>query len=397
MTTSPAPVLDSILKFTVGNAGGAPGVVAMATDRQGNFYEGAAGVRQLGMPQPMTTDSVMLLASCTKAVTGVAVMQLVEEGLVSLDDVASRYVPDIGQCQVLTGFDAAGQPQLRAPARDITLRHLMLHTAGFCYEFFSADEARYRAAAGVPSIFSSCYDAIKTVLIHDPGERWSYGPNIDWLGKVVEAVRGQSLGAVFRERIFAPLGMQDTGFEMSPSMRARLAVVHQRAPDGSLTALPELVLPQPPLMDMGGHGLYATIGDYMKFIRMMLNDGAGPHGRVLAADTVAAMSRNGLGDLKCGAWETAMPPLANSGDFFPGVSKSWAYTFQVNDEAFPTGRPAGSLSWAGIANCFYWIDRQSGIGGMWGSQVLPFMDIGSYPGFVEFESAVYRARASSPR
>jgi methyl acetate hydrolase len=384
--------LDSILRFTVGNAGGAPGVVAMATDRHGNFYEGAAGVRQLGMPQPMTTDSVMLLASCTKAVTGVAVMQLVEEGLVSLDDVASRYVPDLAGCKVLTGFDSAGQPQLRAPSREITLRHLMLHTAGLCYEFFSADEARYRAVAGVPSIFSSCYDAIKTVLIHDPGERWSYGPNIDWLGKVVEAVRGQSLGTVFSERIFAPLGMQDTGFEMSPSMRARLAVVHQRAPDGSLAALPELVLPQPPLMDMGGHGLYATVGDYMKFIRMILNDGAGPHGRVLTADTVAAMSRNGLGDLKCGAWETAMPPLANSGDFFPGLSKSWAYTFQVNDEAFPTGRPAGSLSWAGIANCFYWIDRQTGIGGMWGSQVLPFLDIGSYPGFVEFESAVYRGR-----
>ena len=383
--------LDRILGYTVGNAGGAPGVVAMATDRSGNFYEGAAGRRQLGAEAPMTTDSVMLLASCTKAITGTAVMQLVEEGLVALDDPARKYVPDIGECRVLTGFDAAGTPQLRAPARDITLRHLMLHTAGLCYEFFSAEEARYRAIAGVPSIFASCYDAIRSVLIHDPGEGWSYGPNIDWLGRIVEVLREKSLGEVFRERIFAPLGMQDIGFEMSASMRARLAVIHQRAPDGTLAAVPDLVLPQPPLMDMGGHGLYATVGEYMKFIRMMLNDGIGPHGRVLARQTVAAMVQNGLGDLKCGAWTTSMPPLANSGDFFPGLPKSWAYTFQVIDEDAPTGRPAGSLHWAGIANCYYWIDRQNGLGGMWGTQVLPFLDIGSYPGFVDFESAIYRA------
>jgi len=392
MSATLRSTLDSILRYTTGNAGGAPGVIAMATDRQGNFYEGAAGRRQLGQDAPMTTDSVMLLASCTKAVTGVAIMQLVEEGLVALDDPARKYVPEIGECQVLTGFDAAGKPQLRAPKRDITLRHLMLHTSGLVYEFFSADEARYRAAAGVPSIFSSCFDAIRSVMIFDPGERWAYGPNIDWLGKIVENVRGKALGAVFRERIFDPLGMQDIGFEMSPAMRARLAVIHQRAPDGGLTPLPELVLPQPPVMDMGGHGLYATIGEYMKFIRMMLNDGAGPHGRVLAPQTVAAMAQNGLGALKCAAWESSMPPLANSGDFFPGLPKSWAYTFQVIEEDAPTGRPAGSLHWAGIANCYYWIDRKNGIGGMWGSQVLPFMDIGSYPGFIEFESAVYRAR-----
>jgi methyl acetate hydrolase len=392
MTMPLEAVLDSILNFTVANAGGAPGVVAMATGRDGNFYEGAAGRRQLGQPQSMTTDSVMLLASCTKAVTGVAIMQLVEEGKVKLDDPAKKYVPAIGECQVLTGFDAAGNPQLRAPKRDITLRHLMLHTSGFVYEFFSADEARYRQALGIPTIFSSCDDAIRTCLLFDPGEAWGYGPGIDWLGKIVEAVRDKSLGAVFRERIFNPLGMQDIGFEMTPAMRERLVPIHQRAPDGALAAVPEIVLPQPPLMDMGGHGLYATIGEYMKFIRMMLNDGNGPHGRVLAAATVEEMSRNGLGELKCSAWQSAAPPLAHSGDVFPGTSKSRAYTFQVNDEDLPTGRPAGSLAWAGIANCYYWIDRRNGIGGMWGSQVLPFMDVGSYPGFVEFESAVYRDR-----
>ena len=393
MSTSLTAKLDSVLARACESAGGVPGVVAMATDRNGNFYEGAHGVRQLGAATPMTTDTVIMMASCTKALTGVAVMQLVEEGLVSLDDPAKRYVPSIAELQVLTGFDAAGQPQLRPPVRDITLRHLMLHTSGLCYEFFSSDEARFRTVRGLPSVFASNEDAISTCLIHDPGEAWSYGTNIDWLGSIVEAVRGARLGEVMRDRIFQPLGMTETGFEMTPDMAARRAIVHQRAPDGQLTPVPELALPQPPVKDMGGHGLYATTGDYMKFIRMMLNDGNGPHGRVLKAETVAAMARNGLGELKTGAWQSAVPSLANSGDLFPGYSKSWALTFQYNDEPLPTGRAAGSLSWAGIANCYYWIDRQGGIGGMWCTQVLPFLDIASWPACVEFETTVYRSRA----
>ena len=117
------------------------------------------------------------------------------------------------------------------------------------------------------------------------------------------------------------------------------------------------MLPQPPVMDMGGHGLYGTTGEYMKFIRMILNDGNGTYGRVLKAETVAARAQNGLGTLKVPGWQTSMPTLSNSGDFFPGASKSWAYSFQVNDHQLPTGRTAGSLSWAGLANSFYWIDR----------------------------------------
>ena len=381
---------DAILSNTVGSAGGAPGVVAMATDRERNFYEGARGVRELGKDQPMTTDTVMLIASCTKAVTGTAIMQLVEEGKMSLDDVARRYVPEIAECQVLTGFDANGEPLLRAPKTDITLRHLMLHTAGFSYEFMSADELRYRTVKGLPSILDSVFAGIRSVLLHDPGERWTYGVNIDWLGRVVEAVRGKRLGEVMQERIFAPLGMVDIGFTLSPAMQSRRATIHERAADGKLTPAPALVLPQPPDMDMGGGALYASVGEYMKFIRMLLNDGAGPHGRVLQADTVQQMARNGLGRLHSGGWTSSLPGLTNSGEFFPGLPKSWAYTFQVNDEPTPSGRPAGQLMWAGLTNMFYWVDRQNGIGGMWGSQILPFLDIASYPGFVNFETAVYR-------
>jgi len=381
---------DTILTYTVERAGGAPGVVAMATDAKANIYEGAAGVRELGKPGPMTTDSVMLLASCTKAVTGVALMQLVEEGAVALSDPAREYVPEIAEIQVLDGFDKAGRAVLRPPACDITLDHLMLHTSGFSYDFFSADLLRFRTERNIPSVLSCTRESIKDALLHDPGARWTYGNGIDWVGLVVEAIRGKKLGEVFAERIFAPLDMVDIAFTMTPSMRERLVPIHQRAANGELCPQPEVVLPQPPQMEMGGAGLYATIGEYMKFIRMILNDGAGPQGRVLKAETVAAMAQNGLGDLKSGAWVSSNPALANDGDFFPGLSKSWSYTFQVNDEPAPTGRPAGQLSWAGLANTFYWIDRQNGIGGMWGSQILPFQDVASYPGYVDFESAVYR-------
>nr|WP_308645922.1 serine hydrolase [Ottowia beijingensis] len=147
-------------------------------------------------------------------------------------------------------------------------------------------------------------------------------------------------------------------------------------------------------MDMGGHGLYATVGEYMKFIRMMLNDGAGPHGRVLKPETVQAMSRDGLAPmgLSTGGWTTSIPSLSNTGEFFPGSPKGWAYTFLTNRERTPSGRAAGSLMWAGLANCYYWIDRASGIGGYWATQILPFQDAVSYPGFVEFETTVYHHR-----
>jgi methyl acetate hydrolase len=185
---------DTVLANTVGSAGGAPGVVAMVTDRQRNIYEGVAGKRELGGDAPMTTDSVMAIFSTTKALTGVTLLQLVEEGRVRLTDPVKQYVPEIAEIQVLEGFDADGQPRLRAPKRDITLDDLMLHTAGFSYEFFSHDDLKFRNATGVPTVVSSTFASVRTVLLFDPGERWGYGVNLDWAGKVVEAVRGKRLG-----------------------------------------------------------------------------------------------------------------------------------------------------------------------------------------------------------
>ena len=193
-----------------------------------------------------------------------------------------------------------------------------------------------------------------------------------------------------RERIFEPLDMHDTGFELKQGQRPRKASTHNRGTDGTMTAAPDFELPPDPEQHMGGHGLYSTVGDYLKFIRMILCDGKSPNGDVvLRPETVAKMASNGLGHLKVTALPGAIPSLSNDAEFFPGMPKSWGYTWMINDEKAPTGRPAGELAWAGLANLYYWIDRSNGIGGFWATQILPFVDPISLPGYFAFEKAVY--------
>ncbi len=380
---------DAILNGVVGATPGVPGVVAMATDRTANIYEGAAGVRTMGAQQPMTTDTVFAIFSTTKAVTGTAALQLVEDGLLDLDAPARTYVPEIGALQVIEGFDASGAPKLRGPKRDITTKMLLLHTAGLGYDFFNETYNRLAQEQGLPSVITASKAALRTPLLFDPGERWEYGSNMDWCGQVIEAIAGKRLGEVCQERIFKPLGMSDTTFEITDALRARCAGMHARGADGSLAPMP-FELTNTPEIHMGGHGLYSTVGDYMKFIRMWLNDGDGPHGRVLKPETVAMAVRNHLGDKKIRVLPGVIPSLSNDAEFFPGLSKSWSYSFMVNDEAAPTGRPAGAIGWAGLANLFYWIDRENGVGGFWATQILPFADPASFTGYMDFETALYR-------
>lgn len=365
-----------------------PGIVATVTRSDGTLYEGASGVRSTAGETPMSIDTVFCMFSTTKAVTSTAVLQCVEEGLVDLDAPASEYVPEIAELQVAEGVDADGAPVLRAPSTPITTRMLLLHTAGLGYSFFSDLYARLLADTGQPDIIGATRACLMSPLLFEPGTRFNYGTNIDWAGLVVEAVRGKRLGEVMAERIFAPLGMHDSAFTMTASMKARLADIHQRA-DGALTPN-GLVLPQDPEVHMGGHGLYSTMPDYTRFLRMWLRDGEGEHGRVLQPATVAAAAVNGLGELKVSTMKTSIPALSHDAEFFPGQTKSWAYSFMVNDEQAPTGRNAGSLSWAGLANLYYWIDREADVAGIWGSQVLPFMDPAAVDNYLQFETAVYR-------
>ncbi len=380
---------DAILQQAVSGEPRVPGVVAMATDRSGTVYEGCAGQRTLGEHAAVTMDTVFAICSATKAITGTAVLQLVEEGKLDLDAPAKLYVPEIGKLKVLEGFDDAGQPRLRAPKRDVTTRMLMLHTAGFGYDIFNEQYRRLAEAHGQPSVLTASKASLDTPLLFDPGERWEYGSNMDWAGQVVEGITGKRLGEVMAERIFAPLEITSTAFTMTPSMRSRLARVHQRGDDGSLTPMLDFELPQQPEVQMGGHGLYATVGDYCRFIRMWLNDGVGENGRVLRAETIRAAEKNGLGDEKIRLLPGVIPALSHDAEFFPGLPKSWALSFMVNDVAAPTGRPAGALGWAGLANLFYWIDRKNGIGGFWATQILPFGDPVSFSAYLAFETAVY--------
>jgi methyl acetate hydrolase len=381
---------DTILNRVVTSNPRVPGVVAMVTDRQRNIYEGAAGKRRLDRDANMTTDTVFAIFSTTKAITGTAALQLVEEGKLDLDAPAKNYAADIGKLQVIEGFSDSGEPRLRAPKRDITTRMLLLHTAGMGYDFFNETYNRLAQEKGQPSVITASKKALMTPLLFDPGDKWEYGSNLDWCGQVIEGITGKRLGEVFKTRIFEPLGMRDTTFELTDALRQRAAGMHARNADGSLTPM-DFELPSQPEVHMGGHGLYSTVGDYMRFIRMWLNDGAGEHGRVLKAETVRMAEKNQLGDKKVTMLPGVIPTLSNDAEFFPGLPKSWALTFMVNDDEAPTGRPAGALGWAGLANLFFWIDRKNGFGGFWATQILPFADPASFGGYVDFETALYNS------
>ena len=380
--------IDKILSQAV-DSKALPGVVAVAATDKGVVYEGAFGRRQIDKPAPMTLDTVVWIASMTKAITATAAMQLVERGKLSLERPASEVLPALGAVKVLEGFDAAGQPRLRAPKRPITLRHLLTHTAGYSYEIWNPSIAQFQEATGTPGITSCTNAALGTPLVFDPGDKWEYGIGIDWAGKMVEAISGQTLDRYFQDNIFGPLGMKDTSFKLSPSQRARLSAVHQRGADGTLAAI-EFEIPQEPEFHMGGGGLYGTAGDYLTFCRMILSDGTLNGASVLQKGTVALMAQNHIGALEIGVFKTAIPPLSNDLELFPGMSKKWGLSFLINTQTAPTGRSANSLAWAGLANTYFWIDRTKRVCGVFLSQLFPFYDDTAIDVLGRFETAVYQ-------
>jgi CubicO group peptidase (beta-lactamase class C family) len=330
----------------------------------------------------------MFIASMTKPVTGVAAMQLVEQGKLSLDEPAAKLIPALGEVKVLDGWDAQGRPRLREAKGVITLRKLLTHTSGYVYDIWNADMNRYLEVTGLPRAGSGRNIALTAPLAFDPGERWEYGIGIDWAGKMVEAASGMRLGAYVRENIFGPLGMESTAYRISPSMRERLAKVHQRNDDGGLTVT-DFEVNQEPEFEPGGGGLYSTAGDYLRFMRMILNGGSGNGNRLLRPETVELMSRNSIGDLRVTLLPASKPALSRDAEFFAGTPKTWGLTFMINEADAPTGRPAGSLAWAGLANTYFWIDAKNGIAGVLMAQVLPFVDAKALALFYAFEKGVY--------
>jgi methyl acetate hydrolase len=365
-----------------------PGVVAIAASSKETIYQAAFGKRDLSKDDAMTLDSVFWIASMTKAVTAAAGMQLVEQGKLSLDAPVGKVLPDLASPQVMEGFDASGQPKLRPAKNPITLRHLMTHTAGFAYDMWNGDMVQYLEKTGTPGVTTCQNAALKTPLMTDPGTRWEYGTNIDFVGKAVEAASGQRLDAYLRDHMFTPLGMTDTGFKIGDAQRKRLVGMHARGPDGSLAPIP-FELEQNPEFHMGGGGLYGTAADYIKFTQMILNKGSGNGNQLLKPETVATMGQNHIGDINMGKMNSAVAFATNDVDLYPDMVKKWGLSFLINTARTPEGRSPGSLAWAGLANTYYWIDPARDVTGVILMQVLPFADGKCLEAFAGFERGVY--------
>jgi methyl acetate hydrolase len=376
--------VDQALRQAV-DARTVPGVVAIAATDKGIVYEGAFG-------PSITADSVFWIASMTKAITATACMRLVEQGKLQLEQPMGKLLPQLESPKVLEGFDASGTPKLRPAKRPITLRHLLTHTAGFTYSIWSEPMTQFEKVTGTPFIGECKNASFNAPLMFDPGDRWEYGINMDWVGKAVEAASDQSLEVYFRENIFTPLGMTDTGFLIGSAHKARVVPMFTRQSDGSLKPM-EFEMPQRPEFFMGGGALFSTPRNYIAFLQMLLHDGTFNGAQVLKPETVALMRQNHIGDLNVVTLKTVHPESSNDANLFPGMQQKWGLSFDINTEPGPAGRSAGSLAWAGLFNTYFWLDPTKRVTGTIMTQLLPFADAQVLKLFAKFESGLYAAIA----
>ena len=362
-----------------------PGVVALITDRERVLYQGAFGVADVATGRPLTTDALFRIASMTKPVTSLALMQLVEQGRLGLDDPAEKYLPELAGLKVLESFDAAtGAYQLRPASRPATVKHFLTHTSGLAYTFTSATWRDFKPRAGETYPFGG-------PLLFDPGERWHYSTSTDVVGRLVEVISGQKLEDYFRQYIFAPLKMDDTSYNVPEVKGPRLVAQQQRAGERMDGAI-ELQKPQPGLTiaaPVGGGGLASTASDYGRFMRMLLNGGALDGVRVLKAETVALMGQNHIGAVSVPALKAALPRSADFTFIADGRDK-WGLGFLITADQVPGKRSPGSLSWGGINNTFFWIDPTRGIAGVIMMQYLPFADAKALAVYDAFERGAYQ-------
>jgi methyl acetate hydrolase len=369
--------IDTLLRTAVEQKR-VPMAVAMIADARGVVYEQAAGAGK---------DTIFGIASMTKPITSVAVMQLVEAGQVKLDEPAATYLPELGAVRVLDGGT------LRPPKSPITVRHLLTHTAGFGYEFMNREVFDLVSKKEVPSMMAGGEGFLKAPLLFDPGTRWEYGISTDWLGKVVERVSGRSLEVYFREKIFDPLDMPDSFFSVPPDKQSRLAAMFQRKEDGSLTRQPRQP-PKPGEFLSGGGGLHSTASDYLRFVRALMGGGQLGQRRILSEESVAMMGKNQIGDLTIRPFPSLIPQLSTDGAALPGALDKFGLGFALNTGSAGTPRGANTLSWAGIFNTFFWIDREKHVGAVLMSQMLPGLDPGPLKLLEDFDRTVYAWRAA---
>lgn len=363
---------------------GVPGAVALVTGPDGVLWEGAAGVADVASRRPMALDTMFRIASMTKAVASVALMQLVEAGEIELDDAVAKFLPEVESLPVVEAFDAkTGDYKVRPARTTMTVRHALTHTTGLGYPFTSDTLRDLKPRKGDSFPFGG-------PLLFDPGTRWWYGTSTDVVGRLVEVISGRDLEAYFREHIFAPLGMHDTSYDVPEAKAGRLVAAHQRA-GGRADGAIERLEPQPGLTikyKIGGGGLHSTVRDYGRFLRAYLAGGSLGGVRILRPETVALMSENHIGDLGVPAQRSFLSRSADFSFIADGRDK-WGLGFLINADRTPGKRAAGSLAWAGINNSYFWIDPASGIAGTIMMQFLPFADPNALAVYDAFERAVY--------
>jgi CubicO group peptidase (beta-lactamase class C family) len=362
-----------------------PGVVAMAADRKGVIYQGAFGMADLAEARPVRLDSMFRIASMTKAITSVAAMQLVEQGRLRLDDPAEKYLPQLAKLPVLESFDAAtGGYTLRPSSRPITARHLFTHTSGLGYPFTSPIVRDFKPRPGETYPVGP--------LVFEPGEQWLYSTSTEWLGSLVEAISGEPLEGYFRTHILDPLGMYDSHYYVPREKEGRLVTVHRRQPDGSLTR-EAVQAPTTGFPRHGGGGMTSTASDYLRFARMLLGGGELDGARILSTDSVDTMAQNHIGLIGVPAHKTALPERSEDFSFIADGRDKWGLGFLITADTVPGKRSAGSLSWGGINNTYFWIDRARGITGVILMQFLPFADRKALALLDAFERGIYRIAA----
>jgi methyl acetate hydrolase len=363
-----------------------PGVVVLVTDRKGVLYENAFGVADVATGRQLKTDALFRIASMTKPITTTALMQLVEQGKIGLDDPAEKYLPELKNPKVVESFDAkTGDYKLRPAASAPLVRHFLTHTSGLAYPFTSAIWRDFKPHAGETYPFGG-------PMLFDPGERWHYSTSIDVVGRLVEVVSGQKLEDYFHDHIFVPLKMNDTSYNVPVAKGPRLVAQQQR--DGAKMDGP-VVLQIPPLVGLtiaepiGGGGLASTADDYGRFMRMILNGGELDGARVLKAETVKLMGENHIGMVSVPALKTALPRSADFSFIADGRDK-WGYGFLITVDQVSGKRSPGSLSWGGINNTYFWIDPARGVAGTIMMQYLPFADAKALAVYDAFERGTYQ-------
>jgi len=381
MTTA----IDQVLAAAVAE-GDVPNVTAVAADRDGVVYEGAAGPRTVGQDDPISPDSMLRIASMTKMVATVAALQQSERGNLELDAPVDTYLPEFAELQVLEGVDG-DTLKLRPAGARATVHQLITHTAGLGYWFLSADLVRWLDVTGTPNVTTGSMPAFTAPLVADPGSRFEYGTNTDWLGRVVEVVSGQALDAYLDANVLGPLGMHHTTFLMSEEQRANSVPVHMRGEDGTWVAT-DIDHNQKPDWWSAGHGLYSTPRDYLAFQRMLLAGGTLGDAQILEQATVDAAFTNQIGSLDFPAEMPSADPQS-SADMNLGPGLKWGLGLLLNTQQRPGMRAVGSGAWAGMFNTHFWVDPSSGVTGAIYTQTLPLLEPRALKVYLEFERALY--------